>query len=151
MGMSLGSGGGKKGGGIAPNINVTPLVDVVLVLLIIFMVVIPNVQDGKAIEMVQVQKADENADETEPLTVTIDGTEGFTYGTDDMPRNAVIGLLRNDFDRDPGQPVLIRADATLRYAVVRELFKDVQDVGFQQISLAVGVAREWDREGGGES
>ncbi len=151
MGMSLDSGGGKKRGGVAPNINVTPLVDVVLVLLIIFMVVIPNVQDGKAIEMVEVENADENADEAEPLTLTIDATEAFTYGPDDMPRNAVIGLLRDDYDRDPRQPVLIRADASLRYAVVRELFKDVQEVGFQQISLAVGVAREWDGDAGGES
>ena len=51
--------GKRKGGGLAPVINVTPLVDVVLVLLIIFMVVLPSMTDeGKPIEMVKVESAD---------------------------------------------------------------------------------------------
>ena len=47
MGMSLGGTGGKRRGGAKPAMNVTPLVDVVLVLLIIFMVVTPMLQRGK--------------------------------------------------------------------------------------------------------
>jgi hypothetical protein len=66
MGAALDTGKGSKG--VKPNINVTPLVDVVLVLLIIFMVIIPNMQDGKPIEMVNVFNPDPDAEaKDEPL------------------------------------------------------------------------------------
>jgi biopolymer transport protein ExbD len=148
MGAKLASGGGR--GGVTPDINVTPLVDVVLVLLIIFMVIIPNVQDGKAIEIIKVPKADENADSVEPLVVTIDRNEVFTLGEDDMSRAAVLQGLAAEYAEDPGQRVLLRADATLPYKTVREFFADTQEVGFVHIALAVGVAAEWSEEEGGD-
>jgi biopolymer transport protein ExbD len=145
MGVQLDA--GSKKGGITPNINVTPLVDVVLVLLIIFMVVLPDMSDsGKSIEMVKVAKADKP--EGELVTVTIDRNEVYALGDDDLDRAAVIAGLKTEFQKDPAQPVLLRADSSLAYHVVREFFADVQEIGFGHVALAVGVSREWSEEEG---
>ena len=141
MGVQLDSGGGKKGG-ITPNINVTPLVDVVLVLLIIFMVVLPDMQEGKPISMVKVERADKPID-AEPVIVTIDAAEVYTLNEDDTSRAAVLEALKQNYQRNTLQPIVLRADAGLPYRVVRDFFAEVQQIGFQNISLAVGVAREW--------
>ncbi len=147
MGVQLDSGGGKKRR-IAPVINVTPLVDVVLVLLIIFMVIIPNMQDGKTIEMVKVSVADKNTDDVEPIAVTIDRNEACTFETTDMSQAACLDQLRASFAENPRRRVLLRGDATLPYRVMREFFRETQDIGFGGVSLAVGVAREWSEEEG---
>jgi biopolymer transport protein ExbD len=139
MGVKLDSGKG----GVTPDINVTPLVDVVLVLLIIFMVIIPNMQEGKTIEMVKVEAADKPDNGVEPLAVTIDRNEVYTLGDEDLARAMVLSSLGEAYAQDPGRRVLLRADATLPYKTVREFFHEVQEIGFVNIGLAVGVAREW--------
>ena len=142
MGATVGASNGK---GVKPNINVTPLVDVVLVLLIIFMVIIPNMQDGKPIEMINVFHPDKDADEKdEPLTITIDRTEGYHVDDRELPRANVLAELREVHARSAKRKLLIRADATLPYAKVREFFKEVQDIGFGGVALAVGTQRTWD-------
>ena len=142
MGVQLDSGGGKKVR-IAPVINVTPLVDVVLVLLIIFMVIIPNMQDGKTIEMVKVSAADKNTDDVEPISITIDRNEACTFEKTDMTQAGCLDQLRASFAEDPRRRGMLRGDATLPYRVMREFFRETQDIGFGGVSLAVGVAREW--------
>jgi biopolymer transport protein ExbD len=140
--------GGKAKKGLAPIINVTPLVDVVLVLLIIFMVIIPNMQEGKTIEMVRVDAADRNADDVEPISITIDKNEICTYDDVDMGQADCLARLRVAFAENPRRRVLLRGDATLPYRVMRDVFKAAQEIGFGGMSLAVGVAREW-KEGEG--
>ena len=143
MGAALDT--GKSGKGVKPNINVTPLVDVVLVLLIIFMVIIPNMQDGKPIEMINVFHPDKDAEEKEePLTITIDRNENYVVGEAELPRAQAIAELASVHTRTPKRKLLIRADARLPYAKVRELFKEVQDIGFGGVALAVGAQRTWD-------
>ena len=149
MGVALDSGGGgSKRRHLTPVINVTPLVDVVLVLLIIFMVIIPNMQEGKTIEMVKVDAADKNADDVEPIVITIDRTEVCTYDEDDMSQSDCLALLRGAYAANPRRRVLLRGDAVLPYRVMRGFFREVQEIGFGGVSLAVGVAREW-KEGEG--
>lgn len=144
--MRTSMGPARRARGLTPNINVTPLVDVVLVLLIIFMVVIPNVQDGKSIEMFAVRDADEMDAEADPVIVTIDRDEIFSLGEDDMPRDSVLDSVRTMQGQSPERPVLVRGDITLRYHVVRDLFSDLQAMGVTNVALAVGKARQWQQE-----
>jgi biopolymer transport protein ExbD len=146
VGAQLDTGGGRGKNRIAPVINVTPLVDVVLVLLIIFMVIIPNMQDGKTIEMVKVAVADKNTDEIEPINVTIDRNEVCTLDKVDMTAADCLEQLRGSFAANPKRRVLLRGDATLPYRVMREFFRETQNIGYGGVSLAVGVAREWSEE-----
>ena len=148
MGLQTGSKGAKT---LKPNINVTPLVDVVLVLLIIFMVVIPNMQDGKPIEMLKVEEAEEIQADAEPIVVTIDHEEVFSLDNEDMSRQAVIAAIQVTKQAEPRKPVLIRGDNRVPYRAVRDFFGELQNLGIQNISLAVGKGREWtpeDAEGG---
>jgi len=140
---------GKPGKGPKPSINVTPLVDVVLVLLIIFMVIIPNMQEGKAIELVDVSNPDkENDDKLEPLAVTIDVNEVITVGEADMSREDAIAELTSIYAVTPRRRMILRGDARLRFVVLRGLFKDIQDIGFSGVSLEVAGKREWNPEEG---
>lgn len=141
MGATLASGKGRKG--IAPVINVTPLVDVVLVLLIIFMLVIPNVQnEGKPIEMIKVEAADRLADDKEPIVVTVDRSETYLVGGKELPRDAAVAEVLALAAADRTQRVLLRADAELPYKPIRELFAALQEGGLANVALAVGVARD---------
>ena len=150
MGAALDTGDkGKKT--LKPIINVTPLVDVVLVLLIIFMVVIPNVQDGKPIEMLKVEEAEEIPADSEPLIVTIDSEEVFSLDQEDMSRQAVIASIQMTKQADPRKPVLIRGDMRVPYRVVRDFFGELQNLGVQNISLAVGKGRQWNPEAEGDA
>ncbi len=143
MGAAVQTSSGGKG--VKPNINVTPLVDVVLVLLIIFMVIIPNMQDGKPIEMINVFHPDPDAEEKdEPLTVTIDRAENYVVGEHELSRAAAIAELREVHARSARRKLLIRADAKLPYASVRGFLKEVQEIGFGGVALAVGTQRTWD-------
>jgi biopolymer transport protein ExbD len=149
MGMAVET--GKPGKGPKPSINVTPLVDVVLVLLIIFMLIIPNMQDDKPIELINVMFPDKDAEsKEEPLVVTIDRNEVYTLEEQDMAREQAIALLKDVYARSPKRKVLLRGDAKVPYKAVRTFFKDVQDIGFGGVSLAVGAQRKWDGGGGME-
>ncbi len=147
MGMAVET--GKPGKGPKPTINVTPLVDVVLVLLIIFMLIIPNMQGDKPIELVNVMFPDKDADaKEEPLVVTIDRREAFTIDDQDLSRDQALSRLKDVYARSPKRKVLLRGDAKVPYKTVRDFFKEVQQIGFGGVALAVGAQRKWD--GGGE-
>ena len=147
MGMAVDT--GRPGKGPRPTINVTPLVDVVLVLLIIFMLIIPNMQDDKPIELVNVLFPDKDSGaKDEPVVVTIDRAEVFTIDDQDLSREQALAVLRGVYAQSPKRKVLLRGDAKVSYKVVRSFFKDAQEIGLGGVALAVGAQRQWD--GGGE-
>ena len=140
---------GKPNKGPKPTINVTPLVDVVLVLLIIFMVIIPNMQEGKPIELVNVLNPDKDAeDKIEPLVVTIDANEVITVDDRDLARAAALAELKQVHEATPKRRMILRGDARLRFEVIRSFFKECQEFGFGGVSLEVSGAREWSPEEG---
>ena len=149
MGVQLDAGGGDKK--VKPNINVTPLVDVVLVLLIIFMLVIPNMQEGVPIELFKANNADKDEDEAEPITVSIAklgaGEEIGYYiseaeGDRQLTREGLIAELTSLHAADPNRLLLFRGDARIEYGQIREVFHDCQNLGFAYIQLAVGAQKE---------
>jgi biopolymer transport protein ExbD len=118
--------------------NVTPLVDVVLVLLIIFMVVIPMMEKYAHVDLPSIFNVDPEAKgKTDPFTLslTTDGSLYFEQQQLDPEHFAV--KLREANDREPSRRLVLKADRLAHYVEVRKLFKACQEIGFPGISLRV--------------
>ncbi len=156
MGVQLDAsgGGGKKR--VTPNINVTPLVDVVLVLLIIFMLVIPNMQEGVKIDLFAANNADKDDEDAEPIVVSVarvqaqaqaqaqagSGAVSYHLGEDEYSRDAMISELGQRHEAEPDRPLLFRGDSQIPYGQIRDVFHECQGLGFSFIQLAVGAQKE---------
>jgi len=148
MGASLagGGGGGSRRGGRrakrAPmaEINVTPFVDVMLVLLIIFMVTAPLLAVGVPLELPKTQAKEVRVD-AEPLTITLaTGDAIFLQESrielDDLaPRLQAIASAGNK----ASDTIFIRADASLDYGRVMQVIGRVNAAGFEKFSLITDV------------
>ncbi len=142
MGMTASSGGRKKQP--EPEINVTPLVDIVLVLLIIFMVVTPAMNEGEHIELPKLAKTDEKKKDLNPIEVTMAYNGRVLLNKQAIDRKDLVAKVTGLHEEKPDAVVMLNADARLDYKLVREAFKELQDVGFQGVSLKVA-----ERKGGG--
>ena len=132
-------------GRVNSNINVTPLVDVMLVLLIIFMVVTPMLQKGAAVTLPitdEPTKQEESKDQI-LLAVQYGGDANASSAIDiaqgsnkeKVAADALGGRLAEYFQRDPSTTVVIKGDARLNYGVVKRAMLDVKKAGFQSVGL----------------
>ena len=132
---------GRRGAGRAPmaEINVTPMVDVMLVLLIIFMVAAPLLVAGVPVDLPDSQ-ADALDSEDQQITVSLDG-EGLIYLDDEpVPAGALaerLALIAPAPGAPAGMapPVVLRADRALDYGRVVAVMGALNKAGFRQISL----------------
>jgi biopolymer transport protein TolR len=124
-----------------PDINVTPLVDVVLVLLIIFMVVIPAMQAGAQVRLPGVQNPDEKTPASTPITVSVTASGKIYLEKTPVASGRMLTELRRMRAAAPHRRVILKGDKEARYADVRAVFRDVQTVGFPGVSLQTGDKR----------
>lgn len=134
MGASVSSASSRKQP--EPEINVTPLVDVVLVLLIIFMVVAPAINEGENVELPAIFNVEKKKD-VNPIDVTIAPGGIVVVDKKRIDKGALEGALAQAYAEDPERKVLLKADNNMTYAEVRETFTLVQNIGFKGISLKV--------------
>jgi biopolymer transport protein ExbD/biopolymer transport protein TolR len=122
-----------------PDINVTPLVDVVLVLLIIFMVIAPQMEHGERVELPAVFQPDARSKaKLDPIHVTITGAGNVFLEKEAMADLPALGArLRAIREREPERRVVIKGDSSVNYGRVRGAFALCQEVGFAGISLQV--------------
>jgi biopolymer transport protein TolR len=144
MGMQVDAGGGGKKR-VKPNINVTPLVDVVLVLLIIFMLVIPNMQEGVPIELFKAKNAEKDEEESKPITVSITKAKsdevGYYLEDAEVSRDELVASLAALHKQEPSRVLLFRGDSRIDYGKIRDVFHECQNLGFAYIQLAVGAQK----------
>jgi biopolymer transport protein TolR len=122
----------------APEINVTPLVDVVLVLLIIFMVIAPALEHGERVELPGIVQPDKDQKgKLDPVTVTV-GRSGAVYVEKEATTIAALPAQLADIHaREPDRRVVLKGDGMLDYQKVRDVFAVVQSAGFSGVSLQV--------------
>ncbi|MBX5481697.1 MAG: biopolymer transporter ExbD [Myxococcaceae bacterium] len=128
----------RSSGGPRAEINVTPLVDVVLVLLIIFMVVAPQMEAGVTVELPAASHPDAEAQGAlEPTTLSIakDGT--IFFDKEPLARDALVAKLKALHEEKPDTRLTLKADKAVAYEKVRSLFKACQQLGFPGASLQV--------------
>lgn len=150
MGMSARSGGGKgrrnRRGASAPmsEINVTPFVDVMLVLLIIFMVAAPLLTAGVPLELPAAAGNQLEAQKSEPIVVSV-GQDGQIYLGDETestmtletltPKLQAIAKARGSAD----QPIFVRGDKAVPYGTVARVMAQIREAGFRKLSLVTQV------------
>ena len=121
---------------ILPEINVTPLVDVVLVLLIIFMVIAPQLEAGEAVELPGIMNVDEKAKlESFTLTVTLSGR--YMLEKEHIEEAGLRAALTAAHEREPDKRMVLKADRGVKYEKMRSLFAQAQDIGFHGVALMV--------------
>jgi biopolymer transport protein ExbD len=121
---------------IVPEINVTPLVDVVLVLLIIFMVIAPQLEAGERVELPALANVDEKA-KLDAFTLTVTASGRFMLEKEHVEENALHAALVAAHEREPEKRMVLKADRGLTYEKVRRLFADAQEIGFNGVALMV--------------
>lgn len=137
MGAPVASGSSKKQP--EPEINITPLVDVVLVLLIIFMVIAPELEHGERVELPSVVKPDENSkSKLDPITVTVTARGNVFLEKEQMPN---LGMLETRLQQihvvETDRRVVLKGDASVHYVKMRDAFAACQRAGFKGIALSV--------------
>jgi biopolymer transport protein ExbD/biopolymer transport protein TolR len=121
-----------------PIMNVTPLVDVVLVLLIIFMVVIPAMEQGLNIVVPGIFNIDAKTDEkAKPFMLSLTKDGKVYLDEESVPWPALENRLRQVSRSQPNRRLVLRGDNSVPYGKVRSLYKSVQEVGFPGVSLRV--------------
>ena len=116
-------------------INITPFVDVMLVLLIIFMVSAPLLTVGVPIELPETAAEALPVDQEEPLTVTIEAEGTIMIQTTAIARDELIGRLRAIAAERTSNKIFLRADGNIPYARVAELMGALNAGGFKNIGL----------------
>jgi biopolymer transport protein ExbD len=127
------SGGGK---GIKSEINVTPLVDVVLVLLIIFMVVTPMLQRGKDVNLPMSKQVDEGKS-ADPLILSVTRDHQIFLEKNQIDSDSLERALADVVRRDPGKKILVKGDESLTVGEVREVMARARAGGASGVALAV--------------
>ncbi len=127
--------GGK--GGIKSDINVTPLVDVVLVLLIIFMVVTPMLQRGKDVVLPKSRVVDKDPGQGDPLILSITSDKKVWVDKDAYDDAGLEKKLADEIIAQPTRPFLLKGDNRVTVGRVREVMAIARKAGSRGVRIAV--------------
>jgi biopolymer transport protein TolR len=117
-------------------INITPLVDVVLVLLIIFMVVTPMLQEGITINLPYAKNTDKKEDDdNHAIVVAVPNDHMIYVQKKPIPRDQYMAEMTEIHDRMPDKLVLIKADRSMKYGDVRKVMIETNEAGYTEVSL----------------
>jgi biopolymer transport protein TolR len=124
-------------GKLQSNINITPLVDVVLVLLIIFMVVAPNMRQGKGpeIDMPATDTPKEQGVDRPRILVTVDERGGLWIDDQQVTAETLGDGLRAAAGTDPDIKIVIKGDAKLPFGEVRKAMLAIEQAGYHGVGL----------------
>jgi biopolymer transport protein ExbD/biopolymer transport protein TolR len=125
---------GKK---VSSNINVTPMVDVMLVLLVIFMVITPMLQHGVNVNMAQVNNplAMPDADKEDALLVVVMQDGKIYFGTEQVTLDVLTEKVKDRLANRVDKRVYLRADKRAKFKYVVDVVDDVRSAGVDQLGL----------------
>lgn len=145
--MAISGGGGGGVSGMTSDINVTPMADVMLVLLIIFMITTPLIQSGIAVNMAAAKNAEEAPDaEAEDATiVTVTRSQEVYVNKQLTGLEDLTDTISEAAARAPDKPLFVRSDVAAPYGTIVEIVDSAREAGVERIGLLVDRERE---EGG---
>jgi biopolymer transport protein TolR len=124
---------------VSSNINVTPMVDVMLVLLIIFMVITPMLQNKVQIDMAKADNptAMPDADKEDAIVVAITRDGGVFLGQNRIAVTELGAKVREKLSDTPGKTIFVRADARAQFRAVEDAIDAVRTAGVEDVGLLV--------------
>ena len=127
----------KRTLGMNSNINVTPMVDVMLVLLIIFMVITPMLQKGVSVEMAKTNNPTQmpDAEKEDALLVAVQRDGSVFFGSDKISPDQLTNKIKDKLASRTDKRVFVRADARAKYGAVAEVVDNVRSAGVDQLGL----------------
>ena len=122
-------------------INVTPLVDVCLVLLIIFMVVTPMLQKGVPINLPVTEDPQKTPDTEKQLQISVKSDGSVYLGSTVVRKDQVQSELENIHSRTPDREIAVKGDRAVKYGAVLDVLKACREVGFNNVGLVAQPKR----------
>jgi len=117
------------------DINVTPLVDVCLVLLIIFMVVTPMLQKGVPVNLPVTEEPEKTPDTEKQLQISVK-SDGVVYlGSAVVRKDEVQSQLEKIHEKTPDREIAVKGDKLVKYGAVMDVLKACREVGFNNVGL----------------
>ena len=125
--------GGKS---VRSDINVTPLVDVVLVLLIIFMVITPMLQRGKPVALPRAKLVSALKHGGDPILLSITADGRLYVDKREVQKKDLAAALTEEMAAMPGSPLIVKGDRSLDYKTLREVILEISKTRMAGVSLA---------------
>ena len=137
--MGVTSGGRGTGSAVTSDINVTPMADIMLVLLIIFMITTPLLQEGIAVNKAKAKNAQEapEIEGKEATTVTITRSQEIYINDLSVPREDLLEELTLRAALAPEKPLFVKSDVAAPYGTIVTIVNHARDAGVERIGLLV--------------
>jgi biopolymer transport protein TolR len=122
-------------GRVKAEINVTPLVDVVLVLLIIFMVITPMIVRGVSVDLPVTAHHDHKNDDNKDIIVSINASGDVYLDADKVSSDKLTAAVDEERRRHPEKGVFLKADHRIRYGVARAAMEAIHRAGIEDVQI----------------
>ena len=122
-------------GQVRAEINVTPLVDVVLVLLIIFMVITPMIVRGASVDLPVTSHHDRKNDDNKDLIVSINSSGDVYVNADKVPIDKLTASVAEERRRYPDKGIFVKADHRIRYGTARVAMEAIHKAGVEDVQI----------------
>jgi biopolymer transport protein ExbD len=135
---------GNESGGPMAEINVTPLVDVMLVLLIIFMITAPLMSHKVKVELPQANLEELNRDKplvVQPITIAVTEEGNLFWNDQPITKDQIESRLSVEAQKTPQPAVNVRGDRTTKYRVVQEVVQIAQNQGMRKVGFVAEKER----------
>ena len=135
---------GNESGGPMAEINVTPLVDVMLVLLIIFMITAPLMSHKVKVELPQatLQKLElDKPMQVQPITLTVTDEGKLFWNDQPITKDLIESRLSVEAQKTPQPPINVRGDRTTKYRIVQEIVRIAQSQGMRKVGFVAEKER----------
>jgi biopolymer transport protein ExbD/biopolymer transport protein TolR len=129
-------------GAVKADINVTPLVDVVLVLLIIFMVITPMIARGVPVELPITAHHDKKNDDNKDLIVSVTAEGDVFLNADKIPIDRLTTAVQEERRRNPDKGIFLKADQRARYGAARRTMEAIHRAGVEDIQIGTDEKKE---------
>ena len=116
-------------------INVTPFVDVMLVLLVVFMITAPLLSSGVPVDLPKSDAKPISTEDDKPLEISLDKDQKMYLGETPVEREKLVNLLTSMTKDDPERRIFIRADMNLSYGKVMDILGLLNGAGFRKVAL----------------